>query len=65
MQKCNKCGADIRYIAIGSEKCIVCDAQELQFVTENGRQTKGYLIHTCKKMEGENERSESSNKSGN
>lgn len=52
MQKCNKCGADIRYIAIGSEKCIVCDAQELQFVTENGRQTKGYLIHTCKKNGG-------------
>lgn len=65
MQKCNKCGADIRYIAVGSDKCIVCDEKEYQFITENGRQTKGYLIHICKKMEGENERSESTNNSAN
>lgn len=48
MQKCKNCGADIRYIATGSNSSIICDAARLPFVTDNGRQLFGYLIHECK-----------------
>ena len=51
MQKCRNCGADIRYIATGSNTSIVCDAEKIPFVTENGRKTFGYLIHNCKNTE--------------
>ena len=58
MQKCTKCGADIKYIATGPGKSVVCDAERLQFVTENGRQTFGYLVHKCDKAESENGKKE-------
>ena len=58
MQKCKNCGADIRYIATTSQQCIACDAEKLRFVTENGRQTFGYLIHKCDKAEKENGKNE-------
>ena len=54
MQKCLKCGSDIKYIATGPGVSVACDAERLQFVTENGRQTFGYLIHKCDKAENEN-----------
>lgn len=54
MQKCQVCGAYIKYIATGPGKSVACDAEKLQFVTENGRQTFGHLIHRCYKAEGEN-----------
>ena len=59
MQKCNFCGKEIRYIAIGLDKSIVCNAEKLDFVTENGRKTSGYLIHNCNKyLEAENGKNE-------
>ena len=58
MQKCQICGADIKYIAVGPGKSIPCDAERLQFVTENGRQTFGYLVHKCDKAEIENGKKE-------
>ena len=58
MQKCTKCGVDIKYIATGPGKSVACDAERLQFVTENGRQTFGYLIHKCDKAENENGKNE-------
>lgn len=54
MQKCLICGKDIKYIATGPGKNVACDSERLQFVTENGRQTFGYLIHKCDKAECEN-----------
>ena len=60
MQKCQIWGADIKYIAIGPGKSVACDAERLQFVTDNGRQTFGYLIHKCNKAECENGKKEDS-----
>ena len=60
MQKCLKCGSDIKYIATGPGKSVACDAERLQFVTENGRQTFGYLVHKCNKAENENGKTEDS-----
>ena len=60
MQKCQICGADIKYIATGPGKSVACDAERLQFVTDNGRQTFGYLIHKCNKAEIENGKKEDS-----
>ena len=60
MQKCQICGADIKYIATGPGKSVACDAERLQFVTDNGRQTFGYLIHNCDKAEIENGKKEDS-----
>lgn len=59
MQKCKNCGAEIKYIATTSQESIVCDAEKLRFVTENGRVTFGYLIHNCaRKAEVENGKKE-------
>ena len=58
MQKCTKCGSDIKYIATGPGKSVACDAERLQFVTDNGRQTFGYLVHKCYKAESENAKKE-------
>jgi len=55
MQRCRNCGAEIRYIATGAGTAIICDAELVPFVTENGRKTFGYLIHNCdKNLEAEN-----------
>lgn len=54
MQKCLKCGKDIKYIATGPGKSIACDSERLAFVTDNGRQFFGYLIHVCENKETEN-----------
>ncbi len=51
MQKCKNCGAEIRYIATSSGTSAICEAERKTFVTENGRLTYGYLIHTCKESE--------------
>lgn len=57
MQKCLNCGKEIRFVATGPNKSVVCDAEKLPFITENGRQTFGYLIHNCVKTEGKDESS--------
>ena len=55
MQRCKNCGAEIRYIATGVGTSIICDAELVPFVTENGRKNFGYLIHDCNKyLEAEN-----------
>ncbi|MBO4640848.1 MAG: hypothetical protein J5710_13945 [Treponema sp.] len=54
MQKCLKCGKDIKYIATGPGKNVACNSERLPFVTENGRQFFGYLIHDCQRAENEN-----------
>lgn len=54
MQKCQKCGSDIKYIATSPGKSIACDCEKLSFVTDNGRVMFGYLIHKCDKAENEN-----------
>lgn len=61
MQKCLKCGADIKYIATSPGRSVACDAEKLQFVTENGRQTYGYLIHKCNNAENKNGKEKDSN----
>ena len=59
MQRCKNCGAEIRYIATGIGTSVICDAELVSFVTENGRKTFGYLIHNCeKKIEAENGKNE-------
>ena len=65
MQKCLKCGKDIKYIATGPGKNGACNSERLPFVTENGRQFFGYLIHDCQRAENENakENTEKSEKS--
>ena len=47
MQKCLKCGKDIKYIATAPGKNVACDTEIKRFVTENGRQVFGYLVHDC------------------
>ena len=60
MQKCLKCGKDIKYIATGPGKNVACNSERLQFVTENGPQTFGYLIHKCDEAECKNGKEEDS-----
>ena len=55
MQCCKNCGAEIKYIATGPGTSTVCDADKKIFVTENGRNTYGYLVHKCKEPEKQNE----------
>lgn len=54
MQRCEKCGAEIKYIATGIGISTACDKEKLDFVTENGFRKTGYLVHRCKIAEGEN-----------
>ena len=61
MQKCLKCGSDIKYIATGPGKSIACDCEKLSFVTDNCRVMFGYLIHRCDKAENENGKEKDSN----
>jgi hypothetical protein len=54
VQKCKKCGAEIKYIATTSQQSIACNAEKLRFVTDNGRILEGYLIHKCETENKEN-----------
>lgn len=47
MQVCKGCGREVKYIAV-KDSYILCDAEEKDFVTENGYQKKGYEVHICK-----------------
>ena len=58
MQICKSCGAAIRYIATSAGTAVICENEKVPFVTENGRKTFGYLIHTCNKGEVENGKKE-------
>lgn len=60
MQRCRNCGKEIRFIATGVNTCVAVDAEKLNFVTENGRITSGYLVHICEKTENENGKSKES-----
>ncbi len=51
MQICKKCGSKIKYIATGAGTSVICNAERVLFVTENGRKMLGYLIHDCNKVE--------------
>ena len=54
MQICKNCGREIRFIATGLGVSTVCDAEKLDFVTENGFKKSGYLVHICKIAEDKN-----------
>lgn len=47
MQKCEFCGREIKNIATGFGVSTVCEAEKLEFVTENGFKKSGYLVHKC------------------
>ena len=48
MQRCPKCGAEIKYIATGYTAQVVCECEPLEVVNENGHKFKGYPLHKCK-----------------
>lgn len=48
MQKCGKCGKEVKYIPGSYSKVYVCEAQEMEFVTPSGHKLTGYSIHICK-----------------
>ena len=54
MQKCEKCGREIKYIATGIGISTACDKEKLDFITENGFRKTGYLVHKCKDLGAEN-----------
>ena len=64
MQRCEKCGRPIKYIATGMGINTACDAEKIEFVTENGFKKSGYLVHDClRKLEViENEENSGTNK---
>lgn len=63
MQICKNCGAEIKHIATAIGTSVPCDAEKLNFITDNGRMLSGYLIHNCNKYleaeNGKNEKNES------
>lgn len=58
MQKCLKCGKEIKYIAAIDNSVIACDAEQIVVYSEYGRKILGYTVHKCetelKMHEGEN-----------
>ncbi len=57
MQYCPNCGYEVRYIATGFNETAICDAKEIDIVTENGHKFRGYPRHycqCCKKQENDN-----------
>ena len=54
MQKCRKCNKPIKFVATSINTSVMCDAEKLQFVTDNGRILEGYLIHKCETENKEN-----------
>lgn len=48
MQKCQNCGAEVKYIAGGFQKVYICDPTRVSAVTDNGRLFQGYILHVCK-----------------
>lgn len=47
MQKCKRCGKEIKYIAISINSSVVCEAEEKTFYTITGRKVTGYETHIC------------------
>lgn len=62
MQKCPKCGEDIRYIATGYERYEVCGAERVEIITEGGHRAKGYLLHDCKETRDDEQEESTNNK---
>lgn len=48
MQVCQKCGAQIKYIATGYNTQIVCESSLLEVINDNGHKFVGYPLHKCK-----------------
>lgn len=48
MQKCQKCGAEVKYIAGGFQKVYICNPTRVSTVTDNGHLFQGYILHVCK-----------------
>ncbi len=63
MHYCPKCGKEIKYIAIGFDEMAICDAYEIDIVTENGHKFRGYPRHVCpaEKQENDNGNGENGN----
>lgn len=51
MQKCKRCGKEIKYIAININSSVICDTEEKTFYTITGRKVMGYEFHTCQLKE--------------
>ena len=47
MQKCERCGAAIKFIAVSANSVVRCEPELKTFYTENGFEKKGYEKHIC------------------
>jgi len=58
--KCPKCGAEIKYIAMGayasSVAVAIVDPGYTVVINDNGREIKGHLRHKCPEKKSENTR---------
>lgn len=64
MQKCEKCGVEIRYISSLRGDCICCDDEMKTVMTTSGRMCYAYELHKCK-LTKENENEQRTDNSGN
>ena len=44
---CPLCGKEVKAIALNSEECALCEAEQVEIVTESGRVFKGHMRHRC------------------
>lgn len=47
MQVCEKCGAEVKFIAGGFQKTYTCSPVRISAVTDSGRLFGGYMLHVC------------------
>ena len=50
MQICPKCGKGIKYIPLGYNDTVVCNADVITIYTERGRRVEGYTPHVCSEV---------------
>lgn len=53
MQKCNRCGKAIKFIAISDRSCVICDAEPKLIYTAGGRMVDGFEKHNCGDKDGQ------------
>ena len=55
MQVCPKCGKPIKYIASGFSTTETCEPEKVEVVSEGGHILRGYMRHSCGKMESDDD----------
>lgn len=54
MQKCLRCGKEIKFIATSDKNCVICDAAPILIYLATGRSVDGWTKHICQEQSGGN-----------